>query len=478
MAEKRRSLSVANWLQGYMLRTILLITLLLPAAILSEAQTFQAGSAIVDTTPTQWPQNLVGGFTPKPCETAKDPLSARAFAFQNGEGRVVIATVDACVASREVLDECKAIAAEATGWKTSEMMISSTHTHSAPSPRAATYRETFVNGTSRALIEAIRDLKPAQIGYGEDAVPEEVFNRRWFLEEGKMPLNPFGELDLVKMNPNRSHITKPAGPTDPTVAVLDIRDTRNRPIGIYTNYPLHYIGGTDGTVSADYFGEFGRILYGRSRNAEGFVAALSNGASGDINNIDFDGTRPPRAPFEQIRIVASKVADASWRATREMEMNTNPKVAILQREVSLRKRTATPAEIERAMRIIKMGDTEIDEADLPGLATHYARRTMNHKEPEQTYDVLIQAIQLGDTALVTLPFEVLVEIGLEIKKKSPFPNTIVVSLSNGAFGYLPTPEQHALGGYETWLGTCRVEADSSEILTKHLLEMLAELHGK
>lgn len=461
-----------------MLRIPVTLVLLLLGTAFASAQNFQAGSAIVDTTPTQWPQNLIGGFTPKPCETAHDPLNTRAFAFQNGDGRVVIATVDACVASREVLDECKALAAEATGWKTSEMMISSTHTHSAPSPRAETYRETFVQGTSRALIEAIRNLRPAKLGYGEDAVPEEVFNRRWYLEEGKMPLNPFGELDQVKMNPNRSHIVKPAGPTDPTVAVLDIRDDRNQPIGIYTNYPLHYIGATNSTVSADYFGEYGRILLGRNRNAKEFVAALSNGASGDINNIDFDGTRPPRAPFEQIQVVARKVADATWRATQDIELDENPKVAILQREVSLRKRTATPAEIERAMRIIKMSDAEIKKADLPRLATNYASRTMNHKEPDQTYEILIQAIQLGDTAIVTLPFEVLVEIGLEIKEKSPFPNTIFVGLANGAFGYLPTPEQHELGGYETWLGTCRVESDSSVVLTKHLLEMLAELHGE
>lgn len=461
-----------------MLRISFIFSLILLGAKIATSQSFQAGSAIVDITPTQWPQNLIGGFTPKPCKMAHDALSTRAFAFQNGDGRVVIATVDACVASREVLDECKAIAAEATGWQTSEMMISSTHTHSAPSPQAATYRETFVTGTSQALIEAIRDLKPAQLGYGEDAVPEEVFNRRWFLEEGKMPRNPFGKLDQVRMNPNRNHILKPAGPTDPTVAVLDIRDTRNRPIGIYTNFPLHYIGATGGMVSADYFGEYGRIIFERNRQADGFVAALSNGASGDINNIDFEGSRPPRAPFEQIQIVASKVADATWRATRNLEMDQNPKVAILQREVSLQKRTATETEIMRAIRIIKMSDAEIEEADLPRLATNYASRTMRHKNANETYEIPIQAIQLGDSALVALPFEVLVEIGLEIKEKSPFEKTIVVGLANGAFGYLPTPDQHDLGGYETWLGTCRVEANSSEILRKHLLEMLAELREK
>ena len=43
-----------------------------------------------------------------------------------------------------------------------------------------------------------------------------------------------------------------------------------------------------------------------------------------------------------------------------------------------------------------------------------------------------------------------VEIGLEIKKKSPLKPTFTIELANGYNGYLPTPEQHELGGYETW----------------------------
>jgi hypothetical protein len=52
---------------------------------------------------------------------------------------------------------------------------------------------------------------------------------------------------------------------------------------------------------------------------------------------------------------------------------------------------------------------------------------------------------------------------------------MTVSLANSSHGYLPTPEQHRLGGYETWLGTNRVQKDASAILTDQLLEMLAEL---
>ncbi len=67
------------------------------------------------------------------------------------------------------------------------------------------------------------------------------------------------------------------------------------------------------------------------------------------------------------------------------------------------------------------------------------------------------------------------EIGLDLKDRSPFEQTMVIGLANGRHGYLPTPEQHRLGGYETWLGTNQVQQDTSVILTDNLLEMLAEL---
>jgi hypothetical protein len=57
----------------------------------------------------------------------------------------------------------------------------------------------------------------------------------------------------------------------------------------------------------------------------------------------------------------------------------------------------------------------------------------------------------------------------------PAADTFVVSLANGGCGYLPTPEQHRFGGYETWLTTNKVQEDASVILVDNLLEMLGEL---
>ena len=112
-----------------------------------------------------------------------------------------------------------------------------------------------------------------------------------------------------------------------------------------------------------------------------------------------------------------------------------------------------------------------------GIAESFARFEVRlFADHARTDHLLHTAIRIGDQAIVTLPFETFVEIGLEIKEKSPFRHNLVIELANGSYGYLPTPKHHKLGGYETWLGTNKVQQDASDILTRHLLEMLKELH--
>ena len=89
--------------------------------------------------------------------------------------------------------------------------------------------------------------------------------------------------------------------------------------------------------------------------------------------------------------------------------------------------------------------------------------------------MVLQTVRVGEVGVAAVPFEAFAEIGLELKAKSPFKPTFTIELANGASGYLPTPEQHKLGGYETWLGTCRVETGASTKIVKNLLEMFGEL---
>ncbi len=466
------------------------IATIIPPFGVAHADSLEAGAAIVDITPLEWPVITRGSFSPKPKDTAHDPLHARALAFRNrsgdGEGRVVICVADVIFIKEPTSTRIRQAAADATGWPIESILLAGTHTHSAPAPYEGSdapaelaFRKHFQEGVVEAITQAIQNLEPAKVGFGSDTVPEEVFNRRWYLKEGTMPVNPFGGIDTVKMNPNKNDITTPAGPTDPEVAVVSVQTAKGQPLALLANYSLHYVGAVTGAqVSADYFGEFARLVPFRIAGRtppERFVGILSNGTSGDINNIDFTQTRPPRAPFEQIQIVARKVADAAYRSTRDMIYSDTATVKMLQRTVTLKNRKPDEKQVEQALRILEMSEDERKSANLSKLAHHYAARTLVGAEKPDTVDVTLQAIRIGDQAIVSLPFETLVEIGLELKEKSPFAHTFTIELANGAWGYLPTPEQHELGGYETWRGTSNVQKEASRILTDELLEMLGEL---
>ena len=450
----------------------------------AEKPVLRAGAAAVDITPKLFPLNMPGGFSANMAESAHDPLHARAMVLDDGTTALAMVVVDNLGAGPDVLDEAKEIASKQTGIPAEKMLVSSTHSHSAAplntrSDPAAAYRKLFVEGVAESIIKAHASLRPAAIGVAVHPLPEEVFNRRWYLKPGTMPLNPYGKMDAVKMNPGTSAdvLDHPAGPTDPDITIISVQDAKRKPIALFANYSLHYVGGTPpAQISADYFGEFARLMPSRVRGDERFVAMMSNGTSGDINNIPFGITRPPREPFEQIRIVAGKAADTAWLAQRKIEKHRpDARLGMLQREITLKYRRPTAEQVADAKAVVAIKDKDAIEK-LPRLAQNYAHSTIAAAErAEETITVKIQAIRIGDLAVCGIPFETFVETGLDLKKRSPFPQTMVIGLANGRHGYLPTPEQHKLGGYETWLGTNVVQEDTSVILTNNLLEMLAEL---
>jgi hypothetical protein len=97
-----------------------------------------------------------------------------------------------------------------------------------------------------------------------------------------------------------------------------------------------------------------------------------------------------------------------------------------------------------------------------------------HESPDEV-SVPLQALRIGDVAIAAIPFEVFAEIGLEIKAKKPLPMTFTIELANGSYGYLPTPRQHAWGGYETWLGTNLVEKDASTKIVRTIEGLFEQL---
>ena len=179
------------------------------------------------------------------------------------------------------------------------------------------------------------------------AVPQHVFNRRWKMKPGTIPPNPFGGTDQVKMNPaaGSPDLVEPAGPTDPDLTVISVRALDGRPIALLANYSLHYVGA--GHFSADYFGVFAdRIqqLLGADRQDPPFVGMLSNGTSGNINNVDFRQQRPAEPPFARMKAVANDVAAEALRVANSISYHDWVPLAVRQTEIELGVRRPTAEE--------------------------------------------------------------------------------------------------------------------------------------
>lgn len=475
--------------RGCSIALVSVLSVMLSALMAGEAQgELRAGAAVADITPVKWPVPLVGQFNQRLADKAWDPLHARAMVLDDGKTQLAIVVIDSCHVPRWVLDDAKQRAAKTTGIPPQNMLMSATHTHTAPPSRDRRdvkadpeYVELLTEGVAKAVEQAHANLEPAEVGWGVTQVPEEVFNRRWFMKEGGIVANPFGlTTDKVRMNPPAGSplLDRPAGPTDPDVSVVSVRAASGRPIALLANYSLHYVGGIPaGGVSADYFGEFARIVEKRL-TVEGehppMVGILSNGTSGDVNNIDFRNRRPASKPFERMRQVAERVADAALEVYEDMNHRRDITLSAAQRLLTLNKRRPTPAEVERAKEFLAADNP----ASLPNLAVPYAKSTLEADKPPYTAELVLQALRIGDVGIAAIPCEVFAEIGLEIKAKSPHKPTFTIELANGHYNYLPTPRQHALGGYETWLGSNILEIEASDKITAVVLELLNETAKK
>jgi hypothetical protein len=296
-----------------------------------------------------------------------------------------------------------------------------------------------------------------------------------------MPPGPFATTtDLVKMNPGIQHagLLEPAGEVDPDVTLISVQAEGGRPIALLANYGLHYVGGVK-PLSADYFGEFAeqikRLLHAEHVEPP-FVGIMANGTSGDVNNINFAGPPPPkRGEFEQIRIVAESVAQTAYDAMTKIDYQRWIPIETRQRELELGVRRPTPDEVREAEAIVAAAKQPV----LVGLREIYARETILLAKYPETVTCQLQAIRLGSLGVVTTPCETFVEIGQAIKRASPFRPTMLIELANGYNGYLPTPEQHRLGGYETWRArSSYLEVGASTKIAVALVEMLQELGGQ
>lgn len=414
--------------------------------------TLRAGAARANITP-HLGAPIAGSFAEGRAADIHDDLWVRALVLDNGSARIAIALADVCVLPGAIVRPARQAVADRTGIPAANVMVCATHTHSAGATMSIFQTEPereYTDFVTRRIADAVQmavtRLQPARIGYGFGEARGLAFNRRYHMKPGTKWPNPFGGLDQVKTNPGVGNpdVVRVAGPVDPVVGMLSVQSANGSPIALLGNFSLHYVGGVgSGHISADYFGYWAREM------GEGeHVAMLTNGAQGNVNNIDVvNGSKERKPPYVQMELVARKLAEECKRILRDVRHVSAVPLAASEEWLEIPVRKPSQADVATARKLL--------DAAPPGpyreMPLVYARETLLLAERYPDVErVPVQALRIGDLAIAGLPGEPFVELGLELRNRGPAKHLMVAGLANDHVGYVPTADAFEQGGYETW----------------------------
>jgi neutral ceramidase len=447
---------------------------------LVEGAPLQGGLAAIDITPpVGW--RMSGYFYERLSTGVHDPLQAKALALRQGDERAILVFCDLIGVPAQVSSAVRTEASRKTGVPAANIMIAATHTHTGPlyygalrqyfhdkavrengkdSFEAVNYREILEARLVALILQANRSLQPIELQVARTNLTGLSFNRRYRMRDGSVQFNP------GKTNRN---ILQPAGPVNPDLFLVAIKGRRDHPpLGLLTSFALHpdTIGGTE--YGADFPGHLDRFLKGLV--SAPFVSIFANGPCGDINHINVEDPSPQKGDRETARIgeAIGKRAMQAFPSLRKIE-GAPLRVASGVVEIPLQHYTAEQA-LAAQRNIAKIGGK-----DLPFLEQVQAYKIADLQlRNSAVLRAEVQAFRLGaDTAIVALPGEIFTELGVAIKRGSPFGNTIVVELANDSIGYVPTKTAFREGSYE--VVNSRVQPGGGELLVKTALGLLREL---
>lgn len=412
---------------------------------------------------------MVGFAGRGPSEGIHDDLTATALVLAEGEQRAAIVALDLLYLHDDLV-ECMRRAIEArTGVPTAHILLACSHTHYGPvldparnggdSPLVPCYVEHLVNTVAGISAVAAARLAPCRLRAGRGHVRIGI-NRRQRFPDGRIWLGQ-----------------NPDGALDPEVRVLRLESEQGQPLAVLLNYACHPVslGSQVRLLSADFPGWARQVL----EQLAGGTALFIQGAAGNINPLLMgpDWEHPRRLGHT---LGAAAVQAALWAEPRQaVPLRVSSTVldlpALLPESVEAGRRLVEQLEGERAR-------LEAQQAPAGSLwwnrqRLERARRALaalESGEPLPPVRAELQAIRLGECALVSVPGELFAEIGMTIKRASPFVITTIAGYSNGSIGYIPTRRAYAEGGYEV-THACRVAPEAGEMIEREALRLLARL---
>jgi neutral ceramidase len=445
----------------------------------ARAAGWRAGLAQIDITPPTG-HRMAGYFDERLSTGTHDPLLARAIVLQHGREKIALVSCDLVGVSLNVSTNARAQASRKTGISVRNILITATHSHTGPlfdDPRRDFFHQQAMEKLGRdpqeeiyypaflaerlvtVIAQANSRLAAAQIATGVTRQEGLAFNRRFHMKNGTVAFNP-GQL-----NPN---IIRAAGPVDEEVGLLFVHSADgNQALGCLTVFACHCdtVGGTE--YSADYPYYLSETL--KQTFGAQFIAAFAPGTCGDINHINVAVKESVKglALTERIGVTLGTTVLA---AHPDLAVSSKPALAVRSRTLVLPLQEVSAEAVAAArakMPSLREGTGGFIEKVEAVKAVDLAARGT-------TLPMEVQVFRLdADTAIVGLPGEIFVELGLAIKKASPFKHTIVMSLCNDRPAYVPTLKAFSEGSYE--VVNSRIQPGGGEKMVAAAVEMLTQL---
>lgn len=459
----------------------------------SPATPLRVGVAVVDITPpVGFP--MAGYYHERLADGAIDPLKAKAIVFRDGQTEAAVVVCDLIGIATDLSQAVRKRASK-TGIPAAHIVISATHSHTAPDymkelylklggekqeALRAEYIEKLINGPVDAIVQAQAKAKPATVTSGSATQQTPVsFNRRFVMRDGSV---------RTWMNLENPDVVRAAGPIDPEISVLAIRDEAGKPTGILSNFALHLdtVGGMKWSADYPFFIE--QTL--RKANGQQVISIFGTGCCGDINHSD-----PRRRERNKSDVIGNSIGESIQGQLDKLQPIARPNLVVKSKVVKLPLQDATQDEVTRSIQIL-MAAQRKEKVEFLDHVTAYKKLMLDHflhqppfaKTPEHItwglsrslagagshLPVDVTVMTLGrDVAIVFLPGEVFVELGLAIKQASPFRTTFVIELSNCVETiYIPNRPAYAGGSYE--VTNSATQPGSGEVLVETAVTLLRE----
>jgi len=458
------------------------------------ANSLRVGMAEVDITPpVGFP--MAGYYHERLADGAIDPLKAKAIVFRDGQTEAALVVCDLIGIATDLSRAIRKQASEKTGIPEQNIVISATHSHTAPDymkelylklgnapqdPVRGEYIEKLISGPVDAIAKAHAGAQPVKLASGSAIQKTPVsFNRRFVMLDGSVK---------TWMKADNPDVIRAAGPIDPEIGLLTIQNEAGVAVGSLSSFALHLdtVGGMKWSADYPFFIE--QTL--RKAGGPGFISMFGTGCCGDINHSD-----PNRAERNKVDFIGRSIGESIQSQLAKLQPIEHPQLVVKSRVVSLPLQGATADEVSRATQVLTAAQKK-EKVDFFDHVTAYKKVMLDqmlHRTPHvkgeewltwglsrslggigDTLPTDVTVITLGrDVAIVCLPGEVFVELGMAIKQASPYRTTLVIELSNCVETiYVPHRAAYAGGSYEVTNSNLR--PGSGEMLVEAAISLLRE----